>query len=398
MACIVGCQGQSVDFGSDGEGGAGNTAGEPPERGGSGAASGAGTGGVEPGSAGATFGGAGGTPGPASGGAGNTAGASGAEGGRGEGGDGGTGAGGTSSDGTCTVLIDSLPSTTEYLRIRYDERSHILSRERSSEPNFAPVRYHEEELLESADGHLVLLGAQRDSAGWMPFRFDRFYNEQRDLVEAMATYTNETDLSVTPPEPHYSRIRYSHEYDSGRLTRTEETFSHPGSSAGTLYQFEEDDDGRCSRIETTFEDNRFVETRTYDGRQLTRLHVEGARGTVDYELVTEVEYDGEDRVTRITRDGSIDFFLSLPDGVPDMVWTYEYSDDGSAKHTLLDFTADIVNDTVERNGEEVSVYREELSFSPQCAVILRTIPSDEDASCRFRVGESPIVQLLNLLR
>jgi hypothetical protein len=35
---------------------------------------------------------------------------------------------------------------------------------------------------------------------------------QRDLVEAMATYTNETDLSLTPPEPHYSRSRYSHEY------------------------------------------------------------------------------------------------------------------------------------------------------------------------------------------
>ena len=214
----------------------------------------------------------------------------------------------------------------------------------------------------------------RNALAW---RFDTQLNPQGDVVESLATYTNDFDFSITPPPPHYSSSHYVHTYDpaSGALVESRTQDSTGYEFVTRVYTA--DEQGRCAKVERTGltsggGERTEVETRRYYGQQLVGASIVGTIGTGRYELATNYGYDLQGRLTSQVRDGSNAFRLSSPDGRPELSVSYVYADDGSLTVTAINLDGDV-------GGSERSVW----VLPPRCAEIWGALPKFTDSHCRF---------------
>ena len=200
-----------------------------------------------------------------------------------------------------------------------------------------------------------------------PFQHDYQYDAHDNVAYFVLSYPDHFDVTTASSAAPYIETRYANEYDtSGRLVASTVTQTGPSASPPARVVYTEDTAGRCSRIETTWDDQTtLAEARTYDdaGRVAT-IEVTRSSGFASTETYT---YDASGRP--LTDDYSTRGWLH-PGSVSS---EYTYSSDGSVKKDVMDTINDVS-----------SAQHWTLSRSPACAAIDASVGAPADARCRIR--------------
>lgn len=290
-------------------------------------------------------------------------------------------------DGGACVITRSVgrgsdTSDPRYERVRYDSTTRVLTRESSLDADFAEIRSTERSLLDEEGRELARVA--EDSYNHMSWRFDRTFDAQGNLLESLATYTDDLEFAHVPSGGHYGEQRFEHEYDAdGKLSESHTRVWEPGSWNYSHWSYHSGSNGDCERIEAEGEQRgSSQESFVYERGRLsgTRvlLDVQGAK----LEIETKLRYDGKGRISAVEQDGDEHSHASV-DGVLDVVRSYEYDSDGSATRTDVDYTCDTPNETLERDGDEIWLCSSTEHRSAKCAAIVEKLDRPRSKACGF---------------
>lgn len=266
----------------------------------------------------------------------------------------------------------------DYIRYAYDAEARVLSQDWSRDPELANIHLSERSLLDEA-GRLLITTA-RDFHNEMSWRFDRTLDEHGNVLESLATYTDDLEFSHEPEGRRYSEQHYEHVYDdAGRLSESfvRGTVSFPPFDH---FRYESLPDGSCERVVAEGGDERSTETFAYDGERASGSTVEQKLRGLEAELRTVLRYDDAGRIEAVEEDGDEHNNISA-DGQPDVLQSYEYAADGAVTITWLDYNTDTPNEEVDRDGEKTWVYRSVITRSPECARLSERIDREHSTAC-----------------
>jgi hypothetical protein len=268
-----------------------------------------------------------------------------------------------------------------YMRIRYDRATRTETREYSSAPDFDKLTLKRVTLYDEK-GH-ILAGTGYDSYGWRDdYRYDSAGNE----IGWGRTNTDALDVNVPAQPPFSMSADAVHSYDAaGLLAATESTQQYASEPITTNFAYVTDEAGRCAVITSTSSsrpDAVVTEQRSYAADGGVRSEQTTVTPTGNTIVVAELKLDAQGRWSAIEQDGGGHWGASA-DGTPDLTRTYGYAADGTITVTYLDFTNDVPNDEIERDGVVTPVTRNDFIIAPQCATVMDALPTVMGDACRY---------------
>ena len=227
-----------------------------------------------------------------------------------------------------------------------------------------------------SDRGRLLISAREAGAGSLQ-RSDYDRDTHGNAVSYRQTLTTTRGVSASPPElPSVAYDFVNHYEASSGLLR-----KHNRSDGSASINYTHDANGRCESII----DDVWVERRTYDAngrlgsQRLDPLDPAVAAGQAASSITTHL-YDDQGRPLAIEVDGGGPGALPI-DGQADVLTRWSYADDAGVVVEYIDYDSDTPNDSLERDGQQVSALHRWESWSPGCDAVQAEIPVPSGAAC-----------------
>ncbi|MBN2528984.1 MAG: hypothetical protein JXR76_21525 [Deltaproteobacteria bacterium] len=292
----------------------------------------------------------------------------------------------------CAIVVsnrEQMQSDTyvsTYTLRTYDAVSRIVEERRYTSADFNEASTQPLYWRLDETGRLLTY-AGKGNGEYENFRHDYTRDEHGNVTRFAFTYGAWDDLAAPANGSLHLYYEYMHIYDENGLL-VESQFIDGNYGPMQHVSYTHDENGRCASMvyggQNTDIPQRTDTIEYDDANRISRVrqNIQSSDGTSAVEVVVAHSYDGQGRPLATEQDGG-GHWETTADGTPDILSYWTYSQDGGQLIERLDFTNDLPNEEIERNGQIVFVTRSFEARSAACTTVDNQVPTPSELECRF---------------